>query len=132
MLNLASNLARSAFVTPEKTAIRFTGKSYTYAQLDALSSQIANGLKSIGIEPGDKVALGCPNLPYFPMVYYGILKMGAVVVPLNVLLKGREIAYHLQDLKRRPTSALKVQMPCRWAKWGGKDSVKVKDVSTSS
>ncbi|MES9903540.1 MAG: long-chain fatty acid--CoA ligase [Sedimenticola sp.] len=97
MLNLASNLARSAFVTPEKTAIRFTGKSYTYAQLDALSSQIANGLKSIGIEPGDKVALGCPNLPYFPMVYYGILKMGAVVVPLNVLLKGREIAYHLQD-----------------------------------
>ncbi|MEJ1297111.1 MAG: long-chain fatty acid--CoA ligase [Candidatus Sedimenticola sp. (ex Thyasira tokunagai)] len=97
MLNLASNLARSAFVTPEKVAIKFADKSFTYAQLEALSSQIANGLKSIGIGPGDKVALGCPNLPYFPMVYYAILKAGAVVVPLNVLLKGREIAYHLQD-----------------------------------
>ena len=52
---------------------------------------------SRGIEPGDKVALSCPNLPYFPIVYYGILKAGAVVVPLNVLLKGREIAYHLGD-----------------------------------
>ena len=50
-----------------------------------------------GIEPGDKVALSCPNLPYFPIVYYGILKAGAVVVPLNVLLKGREVAYHLDD-----------------------------------
>ncbi len=97
MLNLASNLARSTFVTPQKVAIKFADKSFTYAQLDALSNQIANGLKSIGIGPGDKVALGCPNLPYFPMVYYGILKAGAVVVPLNVLLKGREIAYHLQD-----------------------------------
>ena len=52
---------------------------------------------SRGIQPGDKVALSCPNLPYFPIVYYGILKAGAVVVPLNVLLKGREIAYHLGD-----------------------------------
>ena len=43
------------------------------------------------------MALSCPNLPYFPVVYYGILKAGAVVVPLNVLLKGREIAYHLTD-----------------------------------
>ena len=43
------------------------------------------------------MALSCPNLPYFPIVYYGILKAGAVVVPLNVLLKGREIAYHLGD-----------------------------------
>ena len=52
---------------------------------------------SKGIEPGDKVALSCPNLPYFPIVYFGILKAGAVVVPLNVLLKGREVAYHLDD-----------------------------------
>ncbi len=52
---------------------------------------------SRGIQPGDKVALSCPNLPYFPIVYYGILKAGATVVPLNVLLKGREVAYHLDD-----------------------------------
>ena len=46
------------------------------------------------------MALSCPNLPYFPIVYYGILKAGAIVVPLNVLLKGREIAYHLERLRR--------------------------------
>ena len=58
---------------------------------------MANLLVSRGIRPGDKVALSCPNLPYFPIVYYGILKAGATVVPLNVLLKGREVAYHLDD-----------------------------------
>src|SRR3954466_1120234 len=58
---------------------------------------VANLLASRGIGPGDKVALSCPNLPYFTVVYFGILKAGAVVVPLNVLLKGREVAYHLED-----------------------------------
>jgi long-chain acyl-CoA synthetase len=47
--------------------------------------------------PGDRVALSCPNIAYYPIAYYGILKVGAVVVPLNVLLKSGEIAYHLQD-----------------------------------
>ena len=58
---------------------------------------VANLLVSRGIKPGDKVALSCPNLPYFTIVYFGILKAGATVVPLNVLLKGREVAYHLGD-----------------------------------
>jgi long-chain acyl-CoA synthetase len=51
--------------------------------------------------PGDRVALSCPNLPYFPTVYYGILKAGATVVPLNILLTEREIAYHLDDSAAR-------------------------------
>ncbi|MEU7039279.1 AMP-binding protein [Streptomyces sp. NPDC046237] len=67
------------------------------AELDTAARRVANLLRSRGIQPGDKVALSCPNLPWFPIVYYGILKAGAVVVPLNVLLKGREIAYHLAD-----------------------------------
>ena len=58
---------------------------------------VANLLVARGIKPGDKVALTCPNLPYFTIVYFGILKAGATVVPLNVLLKGREVAYHLGD-----------------------------------
>jgi long-chain acyl-CoA synthetase len=58
---------------------------------------LANGLKKIGIGPGDKVALSCPNLPYFPMIYFGILKTGAIVVPMSVLLKKDEITYHLKD-----------------------------------
>ena len=69
----------------------------TYAQVNGAANQVANLLVSRGIQPGDKVALSCPNLPYFPIVYYGILKAGATVVPLNVLLKGREVAYHLDD-----------------------------------
>jgi len=97
MLNMASNLARTATLHPNKVAIHLADKSLTYAELDLLSNKVANGLLSMGIEPGDKIALGCPNLPYFPMVYYGILKAGAVVVPLNVLLKPDEIAYHLED-----------------------------------
>jgi len=97
MLNIAANLERSAAVAPGKIAIHFSDKTFTYGQLDALANQVANGLRAMGILPGDKVALSCPNLPYFPMIYFGTLKAGAVVVPLNVLLKPAEIAYHLED-----------------------------------
>src|SRR4051812_49930525 len=69
----------------------------TYAEADAVANMVANLLAGKGIRPGDKVALSCPNLPYFSLVYWGILKAGATVVPLNVLLKGREVAYHLGD-----------------------------------
>ena len=72
-------------------------KRLTYAQLNAWSNQIANALAASGICRGDHVALLCPNLPYFAAVYFAILKAGAAVVPLNVLLKPREIAYHLRD-----------------------------------
>src|SRR4029450_13051998 len=59
--------------------------------------RVPAGLPALGIRAGDPVALSCPNIPWFPIAYYGILKAGAVVVPLNVLLKPREIAYHLKD-----------------------------------
>jgi long-chain acyl-CoA synthetase len=97
MLNLAIIIEDHARKHPDRQAIIFNTTRLTYGQLNAMACQIANGLKARGIQPGDKVALSSPNLPFFPIVYYGILKAGAVVVPLNVLLKGREIAYHLQD-----------------------------------
>jgi len=97
MLNLVSTFEHSAKEFPDKKAIIFQDKNFTFSQVSAMVSKVANSLKKIGIKKGDKVALSCLNLPYFPMVYYGILKAGAVVVPLNVLLKGREIAYHLKD-----------------------------------
>ena len=97
MSNLSSLLEGSAEAYPDRTAVVLGGTRLTYAQVDAAANQVANLLVSRGIEPGDKVALSCPNLPFFPVIYYGILKAGAVVVPLNVLLKGREIAYHLGD-----------------------------------
>jgi long-chain acyl-CoA synthetase len=97
MLNLAVLLEDSAREVPTRTAVIFNDVKLPYAAVNAAANQVANGLAGLGIGPGDKVALSCPNLPFFPIVYYGILKAGAVVVPLNVLLKGREIAYHLQD-----------------------------------
>jgi long-chain acyl-CoA synthetase len=97
MLNLSVFLEDSARHYPERAAVVLGDQRLTYAQVNAAANQVANLLRQRGIQPGDKVALSCPNLPYFPVIYYGILKAGAVVVPLNVLLKGREIAYHLND-----------------------------------
>src|SRR5918993_6074217 len=96
-LNLASVLEHPARLTPEWVAVSFGSQQMTYAQLDARASQVAAGLHALGIHAGDHVALSCPNVPWFPIAYFGILKAGGVVVPLNVLLKPREIAYHLKD-----------------------------------
>jgi len=95
--NLAALLEGSAASFPERTAIVLGDTRLSYAQVNGAANQVANLLVARGVEPGDKVALMCPNLPYFSIVYFGILKAGATVVPLNVLLKGREVAYHLQD-----------------------------------
>jgi long-chain acyl-CoA synthetase len=97
MLNLSMIIEDHARKRPDREAVVFQATRLTYGQLNAMANQIANGLRARGIEPGDKVALSCPNLPFFPIVYFGILKTGAVVVPLNVLLKPREITYHLKD-----------------------------------
>ena len=97
MLNLAALLEHSARELPEKTAVVYEGERFSYGQINAVANKVANGLLASGIRKGDKVALSCPNLPFFPMVYYAILKVGAVVVPLNILLKGREVAFHLKD-----------------------------------
>ncbi|CAL9592513.1 long-chain-fatty-acid--CoA ligase [Streptomyces sp. enrichment culture] len=97
MLNLSILLEDSARSHPDREAVVLGPARMTYRQLDAAANQVANLLVERGIGPGDRVALSCPNLPYFPVVYYGVLKTGAAVVPLNVLLKSREIAYHLND-----------------------------------
>jgi long-chain acyl-CoA synthetase len=95
--NLASLLEDTTEIYPDREAIVLGDTRLTYAQVNGAANQVANLLASSGIGHGDKVALSCPNLPYFSIVYFGILKAGATVVPLNVLLKGREVAYHLND-----------------------------------
>ncbi|MGC0211803.1 long-chain-fatty-acid--CoA ligase [Streptomyces levis] len=97
MTNLAALLDSTAARHPDRTAIVFGDSRISYRRLDQASNQVARMLVAGGVGPGDKVALSCPNLPYFPIVYFGILKAGATVVPLNVLLKPGEIAYHLND-----------------------------------
>jgi len=69
----------------------------SFAEVNTMANKIANGLNAMGIQQGDKVALACLNIPYFPMIYFGILKAGAVVVPLSILLKKDEIAFYLFD-----------------------------------
>jgi long-chain acyl-CoA synthetase len=97
MLNLATLLEDTTRDYPDRLAVIFNETKLPYKAVNAAANQVAAGLVELGIEKGDRVALSCLNLPFFPIVYYGILKAGAVVVPLNVLLKGREIAYHLRD-----------------------------------
>ena len=96
-LNLASVLDHRARLDPDRVAITCGATELSYGQLDARASQVAAGLSALGIAPGEHVALLSPNVPWFPIAYFGILKAGAAVVPLNVLLKPREIAYHLRD-----------------------------------
>ena len=109
MLNLAVLLEDSARNVPDRDAVVHGPTRLTYAEVEARASQVAAALAARGIGPGDRVALSCPNLPYVPVVYYGILKAGATVVPLNILLTEREIAYHLTDSGARAYFCFELQ-----------------------
>ena len=96
-LNLAFVLRESAATFPDKPALLFDGGQMTYAELDALSDQVARGLRARGLAPGDRIGLQLPNLPQFVVAYFAILKAGCVAVPMNVLLKAREVAFQLEN-----------------------------------
>lgn len=97
MPNLANNLASTVQEHPGAVAIKLDDTSLTFAALDEWSQRVAGLLAQKGVQPGDRVALIMPNIPQMAFIYYGVLRFGAVVVPLNPLLKSREIAYHLGD-----------------------------------
>ncbi len=95
--NLAGNLTASAERFGDRVAQRLDDAEVTYASLDGASARVAGLLAAKGVGPGDRVGIMLPNVPYFAAVYYGILRLGAVVVPMNVLLKGREVSFYLRD-----------------------------------
>jgi len=95
--NLAVILSESALSSPDRPVAVFDGGQLSYRQLDQASDRLAAGLAAAGVGPGDRVALQLPNIPQFLISYFGILKAGGVVVPLNVLLRAPEIAFHLGD-----------------------------------
>src|SRR6185312_1820062 len=97
MTNLASIVGASAQRNPSGVAIKLDDIEITFGALEVLSAKVAALLASRGIRPGDRVALISPNLPQMPPIYYGILRYGAIVVPLTPLLTSREVAYHLKD-----------------------------------
>ncbi|MGW4891306.1 long-chain-fatty-acid--CoA ligase [Kitasatospora sp. NPDC004240] len=97
MTNLASLLVSSARAHGERTAVRQDGTVLTYARLEDASARLAGLLHADGVRPGDRVALVLPNVALFPVAYYAVLRTGAVVVPMNPLLKAREMAFVLRD-----------------------------------
>jgi long-chain acyl-CoA synthetase len=95
--NLASWLTDRAATDPSLPAIRQGDVIVTYAALDDAAARTAALLAEHGVGVGDRVALIMPNVAYFPIVYYAILRLGAIVVPMNPLLKSGEVAFTWSD-----------------------------------
>ena len=96
-MNLASSLVDCSQAQPERAVLRLGDATMTYQDLDRASARVAGLLRRLGVELGDRVAIMLPNVSEFAITYYGVLRAGGVVVPMNPLLKSREIAYYLAD-----------------------------------
>jgi long-chain acyl-CoA synthetase len=95
--NLATILRESTMAHPDKPMLKLGPLTLTYEQVDTMSGRVATALKRSGLAPGDTIAVHLPNVPEFVFAYFGALKAGLTVVPLNPLLRAPEIAYHLAD-----------------------------------
>ena len=95
--NLAKNLTDTTRAHAGRVAVRVDNAAMTYRALDEASARVAGLLHERGLKPGDRVGIMMPNVAEVPVVYYGVLRAGGVVVPMNPLLKAREVAYYLGD-----------------------------------
>src|SRR3954447_8880712 len=95
--NLARILTETAERDGDRTAVKLDDFEANYELLDQGTSRVAGMLREKGLEPGDRVGIMLPNVPHFALAYYGVLRAGGVVVPMNVLLKGREVKFYLED-----------------------------------
>jgi long-chain acyl-CoA synthetase len=95
--NLAQNLIDTADRDPEHIALRMDDTVLDFGDFRDAALRVAAGLRAEGVQPGDRVGLVLPNVLSFPVVFYGALMAGATVVPMNPLLKAREIEYYLRD-----------------------------------
>jgi long-chain acyl-CoA synthetase len=97
MTNLARVLQELPAGRADRLAIRQGDLTLTYAELAAAAGQVVTFLRQEGVADGDRVAVMLPNVVAFPVLAYGILAAGAVLVPMNPLLKGREVEHYLGD-----------------------------------
>jgi long-chain acyl-CoA synthetase len=97
MTNFVTTLTRSATTYPDRPAVRLDERQMSYRGLNEAAARVASWLHGHGVGPGDRVGLMLPNVPEFTELYYGILRAGAIVVPMNPLLKAREVSYYLTD-----------------------------------
>ncbi|WP_168581558.1 long-chain-fatty-acid--CoA ligase [Gephyromycinifex aptenodytis] len=128
MTNLACNLAESARSRPESIALIQGEESWTYARLNDAAARFGAYLHSKGIEPGDRVAVSLPNIPAFAVTYYGALYGGVIVVPMNPLLRPREVSYYLTDSGTRLMIGLPDSDAMRGAAEAGVDFLAVTDL----
>jgi long-chain acyl-CoA synthetase len=96
-MNLSDLMTTSAARHGDRTAIRQGDVALTYTALERASALVAGMLRQHGVRPGDRVGVMLPNVAYFPVCYYGALRAGATVVPMNMLLKEREISFYMAD-----------------------------------
>jgi long-chain acyl-CoA synthetase len=97
MANLSTVLAQAAAEHGERPAVRLDDLVLSYSQLHDAAGRAATLLSSLGVAPGDRVGVMLPNVPAFPIAFYGALAAGAIVVPMNPLLKSREVAHYAGD-----------------------------------
>ena len=113
-MNITQHIERGAKFFPEKTALIFEDKAYSYLELNQLANRVANSLVKLGVKSGDRVALFLPNIPEFIIAYLGILKIGAVVVSVSAMLKSDEVRFILNDSEAVAvitTESLREQVP---------------------
>ncbi|MFZ3046085.1 MAG: long-chain fatty acid--CoA ligase [Desulfatirhabdiaceae bacterium] len=113
-MNIAKNLERARTFFPEKPALIFEGKTWTYLQLDHDVNRMAHALQTLGIVKGDRVALFLPNIPEFVIGYFAAQKLGAIAVSVNAMLKPEELKYIINDSEARiiiTTALLRKEVP---------------------
>lgn len=96
-MNVTQNVEQAAKFFPEKTAILFEGRQIRYGELNRTASRLANAFIENGVRQGDRVALYLPNIPEFTVCYIAALKIGAIAVSVNPMLKAGELSYILND-----------------------------------
>lgn len=113
-MNIARNLERAALYFPDKPALIFEGKTYTYRELEQQTNRLANGLRALSVERGDRVAIFLPNIPSFIISYFATQKLGAIAVSVNAMLKRNEVKYILSDSGAKilfTTASLREEVP---------------------
>jgi long-chain acyl-CoA synthetase len=94
-------IAETAAANPGRTIVSWNGQDHSYDAMNDAIERFRGSLAEIGIGRGDRVCVLLPNSLHFPIAYYAVLGLGAIAVPLNIMLKARELAYHLEDADAR-------------------------------
>jgi len=96
-MNLNNSFEQTVSEHPQEIALHFANGTISYTKLHEAVKRMAGGLSTLGVMQGDRVAICLPNVPHFPIAFYAAMRLGAVVVPVNTMHKGREVSWLLED-----------------------------------